>query len=161
MITCRWAVKNLKANLGEESKIYVRPIQQNLSTKPLKPEKVIQVKQTCNGCQEEFLMPELRNHLYTCTAGLFDTNSELEGNDDNMLQQHELGYEVIINDVSTHAIITQDNAQPDITITTPLVPENGENISVDSSIIIDTDNTETNNEIETATIQNINQSDKI
>ena len=106
-------------------------------------------------------MHELRNHLYTCTAGLFETNSESEGNDDNMLQQHELGYEVIINDVSSHAIITQDNAEPEITFTTPLVSENGENISVDSPIIIDTDNTETNNEIETATIQNINQGDKI
>ena len=160
MITCRWAVKSLKANLGAQSKIYVRPIQQNLSTKPLKPEKVIQVKQTCNGFQEEFLMHELRNHLYTCTAGLFDTNSESEGNDDNgietddnTLQQHELGNEVIVNNVSTHAIITQDNAEPEITITTPYVPENGGNTNVDSPINIDTDNTETNNEIETATIK--------
>ena len=115
MITCPWAVKNLKANLGTQSKIYVRTIQQNLSTKPLKPEKVIQVKQTCNGCLKEFLMYELRNHLYTSTAGLFDTNSESEANDDHgietgndTLQQHQLGDDVIVNNVST-VIITQDN----------------------------------------------------
>jgi hypothetical protein len=70
IITCPWAVKNLKANLGTQSKIYVRPIQQNLSTKPLKPEKATHVKQMCNGSLKEFPMHELRNHLYTCTAGL-------------------------------------------------------------------------------------------
>ena len=41
MITCPWTVKDLKANLGTQSKIYVRPIQHNLSTKPLKPENVV------------------------------------------------------------------------------------------------------------------------
>ena len=63
------------------SKIYVRPIQQNPSTKPLKAEKVIQVKQTCNGCLDEFPMHQLRNHLYPCTAGLFDSDCESETND--------------------------------------------------------------------------------
>ena len=131
MITCRWAVKNLKAYLGTQSKIYARPIQQNLSTKPLKLEKVIQVKQTCNGCLKEFLMHELRNHLYTCTAGLFDTKSESEANDDrgtetgdDTLQQHQLGDDIIVNNVST-VIITQDN-ELEVNITTTLVPENGE-----------------------------------
>jgi acetone carboxylase gamma subunit len=36
MITCCWAVKDLKANLRTQSKIYVRPIQKNLSTKKIR-----------------------------------------------------------------------------------------------------------------------------
>ena len=166
MITCGWAVKNLKANLGTQTKIYVRPIQQNLSTKPLKPENVVQVKQTCNGCLEEFLMHELRNHLYTCTAGLFDSNSESEANDgqgietrDDTLQQHQLSNEVIENNVSA-VIITQDNDGPDITISTPLLPENGENTHIHDPIVIDIESTENNNEIETGLAQNMDQIDE-
>ena len=45
MINCHWAVNELKANLGSQSKVYVRPIQRNLSTKPINPETRAQVKQ--------------------------------------------------------------------------------------------------------------------
>ncbi|XP_077867950.1 uncharacterized protein LOC144357804 [Saccoglossus kowalevskii] len=33
--TCTWSVNSFKANLGSQSKIYLRPIQKNLSTQPL------------------------------------------------------------------------------------------------------------------------------
>lgn len=108
-------------------------------------------------------MHELRNHLYTRTAGLFDTNSESEANDDHgietsddTLQQHQLGDDVIVNNVST-VIITQDNDEPEITITTPLVPENGESTHVHDPIVIDIESTENNNEIETGLVQNMIQ----
>ena len=79
LISCQWSVKELKANLGQ-SKIYIRPIQQNLSTKPTQTETTVKVKQTCNGCQKEFNMCELRDHLYSCSAGL---NDESDASDDN------------------------------------------------------------------------------
>ena len=172
MITCGWAVKDLKANLGTQSKIYVRPIQQNLSTKSLKAEKVIQVKQTCNGCLEEFPMHELRNHLYTCTAGLFDSDCESETNDghgvetgNGTLQQYQLSNEVIVDNVST-VIITPDNNEPEITVSTPLGPENRENTDVHDPIVVDIsiestetsiESTESNIEIETGMIENVHQ----
>ena len=83
LISCQWSVKELKANLGAQSKIYIRPIQQNLSTKPSQPETTVKVKQTCNGCQKEFNMCELRDHLYSCSAGLYDES------DDNSTNNHE------------------------------------------------------------------------
>ncbi len=83
MIKCQWSVKNLKANLGSQSKIYVRPIQKSLSTKPVKPETVANVKQMCQGCHNEFAMYELRDHLYTCTAGL-DSSDDSDTADDSV-----------------------------------------------------------------------------
>jgi hypothetical protein len=165
MITCRWAVKDLKANLGTQSKIYVRSIQKNLSTKPLKPEKVIQVKQTCNGCLQEFPMHELRNHLYTCTAGLFDSNSEAEANDglgietdDDTLQQHQSN-EVIVNNVSA-VIITQGHDEQEIAISTPLVTQDDVNTPTHDPIVIEIESTDNNSEIETEMVQNMGQNEK-
>lgn len=75
MIKCHWSAKDLKANLGAQSKIYIRPIQKNLSTESKKPGSVNHITQACEMCQKEFPMHELRNHLYTCTSGLFDSDS--------------------------------------------------------------------------------------
>ena len=35
---------------------------------------MVNVKQVCQGCNNDFLMNELRSHLYTCTAGLSSTS---------------------------------------------------------------------------------------
>ena len=72
------------------------------------------------------------------------------------MQQYQLGNEVIVNNVST-VIITQDNDEPETTITTPLVPENGESAPVHDPIVIDIESTENNNEIETGLVQNMIQ----
>ena len=72
------------------------------------------------------------------------------------MQQHQLGNEVFVNNVSP-AIVTQDNDEPETTITTPLVPENGESTPVHDPIAIDIDSTENNNEIETGLVQNMIQ----
>ena len=86
LISCQWSVKELKANLGAQSKIYIRPIQHNLSTKPIQTETTVKVKQTCNGCLKEFFMCELRSHLYTCSAGL---NDESDASDENITGNNE------------------------------------------------------------------------
>lgn len=83
MINCHWAVTELKANLGSQSKMYVRPIQINLSTKPINPESRAQVKQKCNGCKKEFMMNELRGHLGTSTLAQLDLMTQHQ----NRIQQ--------------------------------------------------------------------------
>ena len=82
MIKCQWSVKHLKANIGGQSKIYVRRIQTSLSIKPVMPETVVNVKQMCKGCNEEFPMLELRDHLYTRTAGI-DSSTDSDASDGN------------------------------------------------------------------------------
>ncbi|CAB4024362.1 Hypothetical predicted protein, partial [Paramuricea clavata] len=86
MIDCPWTVGNLKATLGSQSKIYARPIQRNLSTSSIQPDANIQVREKCQGCQEDFMLSELRDHLYTCTAGILNSHSSDE-TDSNQHQQ--------------------------------------------------------------------------
>ena len=99
-------------------------------------------------------MHELRNHLYTCTAGLFDSNSEAEANDglgietdDDTLQQHQSN-EVIVNNVSA-VIITQGNDEQD-DVNTP----------THDPIVIEIESTDNNSEIETEMVQNMGQNEK-
>ena len=168
MITCPWTVKDLKANLDTQSKIYVRPIQQNLSTKPLKPENVVQVKQTCNGCLQEFPMQKLRDHLYICTAGLFDTSSDSEATDGQGIetgfdieQQYQTSSEVNINNINM-VVTTQDDNDQEIIMTTPLGIENTENAQVDDPAVTDIESTEIDyeNETETRWVQNGDQNEE-
>jgi hypothetical protein len=69
-----WAVKELKANGGPQAKIYARPIQKSLSTKPLAAEKTSQV-------DKEFFVHELRKHSFVC-ADMFNTSEGSEGESD-------------------------------------------------------------------------------
>lgn len=93
MIKCQWSIKHIKANTGGQSKIYVRPIQRSLSTKPVKAETVVNVvKQMCEGCNKEFPMFELRDHLYTCTAGIDSSTDSDTGDADS----HDNGNTVLL-----------------------------------------------------------------
>ena len=76
-----WAVKELKANGGTQAKIYVRPIQKSLSTKPLAAEKTSQVKEKCISCDKELFVHELRKHSFVC-ADMFNTSEGSEGESD-------------------------------------------------------------------------------
>ena len=70
-LKCSWAARELRCNLGGQPKIYLRPIQRDLSTKSLVPQNSCEVKEKCMSCKREFPMSELRTHLfYMCTAGL-------------------------------------------------------------------------------------------
>lgn len=87
IIDCPWTVGNLKATLGSQSKIYVRPIQRNLATISIEPDANIQIKEKCEGCQKEFTLNELRSHLYSCTAGILSSDSSENENDSNQRRQ--------------------------------------------------------------------------
>jgi hypothetical protein len=71
----------LKANGGPQAKIYVRPIQKSLSTKPLAAEKTSQVKEKCISYDKEFFVHELRKHSFVC-ADMFNTSEGSEGESD-------------------------------------------------------------------------------
>ena len=60
---------------GCQGKIYLRPIQRSLSTKPLVQQSHSDVKEKCYMCDNEILVRNLRDHFYSCTAGL-DSNDE-------------------------------------------------------------------------------------
>ncbi len=51
-------------------KIYLRPIQKSLSTKPLVQQRHSDVKEKYHMCDQEILVHNLRELLYTCTVGL-------------------------------------------------------------------------------------------
>ena len=75
LIEGSWGVRELKANVGAQAKIYLRPIQKNLSTEPLAAEKTSKVKEICLSCNKEFFVHELRRHSFVC-ADMFDTSEE-------------------------------------------------------------------------------------
>jgi hypothetical protein len=71
-----WSARDLRSTLGGgQGKIYLRPIQRSLSTKPLVHQSHSGVKEKCHMCDQEILVRSLRDHLYTCTVGL-DSNDE-------------------------------------------------------------------------------------
>ncbi|CAB4042845.1 Arylsulfatase B, partial [Paramuricea clavata] len=71
-----WSARDLRSTMGGgQGKIYLRPIQRSLSTKPLVQQSHSDVKEKCHMCDQEILVRSLRDHLYTCTVGL-DSNDE-------------------------------------------------------------------------------------
>ena len=79
VINCRnWSVKELKANIGRQATVYIRPIQKNLSTKPIenKSEPVL-MKVNCTGCGNQFTLRDLRKHTALCEgAFLMESDSD-------------------------------------------------------------------------------------
>lgn len=74
IIDSSWCAKDLRSNLGGgQGKIYLRPIQKALSTKPLQQQSESAVKEKCYMCNQEVLVRKLREHLWACTDAL---NSE-------------------------------------------------------------------------------------
>jgi hypothetical protein len=67
LISCSWSVCDLKANLGPQTKLYLRQIQKNLSTKSSLPDNKCQVEEI--SCQKQVLVTELRQHMYACRYG--------------------------------------------------------------------------------------------
>ena len=68
LITCKWDVMTLKSCLGNQSKIYVRPILSNLDTTPVNKnsaEEVSIAKFPCKHCQCMFSVHDLRKHVQT------------------------------------------------------------------------------------------------
>ncbi|XP_061188056.1 uncharacterized protein LOC133196140 [Saccostrea echinata] len=79
-IKVEWSVKNLKACIGSQGKLYVRPIQRNLSTEPIQlahdetAEKSMLKTEICRECGQPFAIAELRAHCELCIGEHFTSN---------------------------------------------------------------------------------------
>ena len=80
-LNCCCSAKELKSNVGAQAKLYLRPIQKNLSTVSLVPQNMSKVKERCNICHREVLMKDLRAHVFMCKSkeGLLSSDSDEEG----------------------------------------------------------------------------------
>ncbi|CAB4029506.1 Hypothetical predicted protein [Paramuricea clavata] len=78
-LDCAWSAKSLKANIGGQSRIYLRPIQKDLCTEPLTEETPCEIKEKCNVCGQDVLVRNLRTHVYMrFEAEIIHSGSESE-----------------------------------------------------------------------------------
>lgn len=80
-LNCCWAAKDLKANVGSQSKLYLRPIEKNLSTVSILPQNKSQVKEKCIICSREMLLKDPRFHVMMCKTREGVLSSESEDDD--------------------------------------------------------------------------------
>jgi hypothetical protein len=78
VIGVNWSAKSLKSCMGgSQAKIYLRPIQKSLSTKPLHDEITESlIKEECHICHKEVYLRELRTHMWTCADNAIQQPSE-------------------------------------------------------------------------------------
>lgn len=114
-LKCSWAARELRCNLGGQSKIYLRPIQRDLSTKSLVPQNSCEVKEKCMSCKKEFPMSEPRTHsFYMCTAGL-NSGSDSEEEKIKESRSSENTINAIPDDDSLQLESTQVEEDQDVT----------------------------------------------
>ena len=106
---CSWAAKDLKANVGLQSKLYLRPIQKNLSTVSFLPQNKSQVKEKCIICSKEVFMKDLRFHVLMSKTREDLLSSESE--DDDTLS------------ISVFASKPKEIQESNTSIATPSIPE--------------------------------------
>ncbi|KAJ7380778.1 hypothetical protein OS493_007158 [Desmophyllum pertusum] len=122
-LKCSWAAKEMRSNLGGQSKIYLRPIQKDLSTKSLVPQNSCEVKEMCMSCKKEFPMSELRTHsFYMCLAGL-NSGSDSEGENNTTAHSHGSAT-ITVPDADSLQPETAESTQPEEQLdATPQVPD--------------------------------------
>ncbi|XP_052242055.1 uncharacterized protein LOC127852211 [Dreissena polymorpha] len=78
IIGCKWNSSELKSCLGSQARIYIRPVQKSLSTKPINAVSMEEeCKSECESCKKEFPMRDLRHHLLYCTNIASDKSVEI------------------------------------------------------------------------------------
>lgn len=75
-LTCKWDIDQLKACMGSQSKLYIRPIQRSIildaSQADPSPEES-QVTYTCETCHNDYPIAQLREHVLDCTGVVNNT----------------------------------------------------------------------------------------
>ena len=73
-----WDAQSLKSSSGGgQAKIYLRPIQKSISTKPVSDQKSkTDLKEKCQMCDEEILLCDLRIHFMLCSKVLDSDNED-------------------------------------------------------------------------------------
>ena len=71
ILDCILSTKDLRARVGgSQSKVYIRPIQKNLSLKPIVNHKTSQRTEKCFSCCKEFPVSSLRMHTLSCKLSM-------------------------------------------------------------------------------------------
>uniref|UniRef100_A0A8W8I3L1 HECT domain-containing protein n=1 Tax=Magallana gigas TaxID=29159 RepID=A0A8W8I3L1_MAGGI len=82
LINCHWNVRSLKSYIGNQAKIYIRPIQTSLDTTPKDQGEILtDAKVSCKACHCLFSVRELRAHIQTCMGGKSICENELMAQD--------------------------------------------------------------------------------
>uniref|UniRef100_A0A8W8J7A0 HECT domain-containing protein n=1 Tax=Magallana gigas TaxID=29159 RepID=A0A8W8J7A0_MAGGI len=82
LINCHWNVRSLKSYIGNQAKIYIRPIQTSLDTTPKDQGEILtDAKVSCKACHCLFSVRELRAHIQTCMGGKSICENELLAQD--------------------------------------------------------------------------------
>ena len=76
---CAILVKELKNHIIGQGKIYIRPVQRNLSTIALVPQRnESKIKEKCSVSSDIFYVKDLRKHFLTCCRSALLEEDELE-----------------------------------------------------------------------------------
>ena len=90
VLNTKLSAKDIKASIGgSQSKIYLRPIQENLSTQSILIENNSSLKETCKTCSGEFLISELRTHVRKCNKKESNVFDEIFGMDAVLLSPED------------------------------------------------------------------------
>ncbi|KAK3101168.1 hypothetical protein FSP39_001460 [Pinctada imbricata] len=99
-ISCKWNADELKKNVNPQANVYIRPIQKNLSTKPIQtPDQTEETSHgiKCMKCGKEFNARLLREHLMNaCNEDSTTCTQELEEND---MQQQGVENIIFVQDM--------------------------------------------------------------
>lgn len=86
LINCPWNIRSLKSYIGNQAKIYIRPIQSSLDTTPKDQGEVLsEAKESCKACHCLFPVRELRQHVQICVGGKSECDDELQALDSDDL----------------------------------------------------------------------------
>jgi len=131
VIGTSWSVRDLKSALGGQAKIYLRPIQKNLSTRSHEPKRSESLlKEKCRWCQKPFLLSQLREHSSQCTGNFFgdddddatDLPAVLSGGPDSSNNSTQSSLNVPISVAAQQPVDLHTASSPQYSQTTQQIP---------------------------------------
>ncbi|CAC5407180.1 unnamed protein product [Mytilus coruscus] len=114
VLKCNWSVKEMKTVISAQTRVYIRPIQNNLSIVPEKSEsgkKMVTRSETCQYCKQDFDVRALRAHVESCSQSSEETMYSNAENPDNM------GLIVTVNEPTEITVPTEITIPTEITVT--------------------------------------------
>ncbi|CAC5404070.1 unnamed protein product [Mytilus coruscus] len=106
VIDCTWSVKKLKDYLGNQAKLYVRPIQKDLDMEPVQRSCNSRSEVKCNSCFKTFSVKDIREHTNTCVMSKL--NEENPYSDSDELLDPMLNCNDTVKDDSTSILLKDD-----------------------------------------------------
>ncbi|CAC5359836.1 unnamed protein product [Mytilus coruscus] len=106
VIDCTWSVKKLKDYLGNQAKLYVRPIQKDLDMEPVQRSCNSRSEVKCNSCFKTFSVKDIREHTNTCVMSKL--NEENPYSDSDELLDPMLNCNDTVKDDGTSILLKDD-----------------------------------------------------